>query len=87
MPLTGDDLIDFATLVHVVKKLMCYRAGAVRLPATEAGLTLIIQLQCSVLYLMGGQPALNRAILHIGRQVGPGAAATTLGIIGMVDRG
>jgi hypothetical protein len=85
--LTGDDLIDFAALVRVVKNLMSHRTATVSMPLTDAGLVLVVQLHCGMLYLLGGQPALDRAILHIGRQVGPSAAAATLEIIGMVDRG
>jgi hypothetical protein len=79
--LTGDDLVDFAVLVCVVKKLMHHRATTVRMRATDARLVLMIQTQCYLLYLLGGPRTLDRAILHIASQIGPSAAAATMKII------
>lgn len=84
--LTGDDLVDFAVLVRVVKRLMSHRAAAVSMPATDAGLVLMIQAQCYMLYLLGGQRALDRAIIHIRSHLGPSAAAATMKIIDWPDR-
>jgi hypothetical protein len=78
--LTGDGLLDFGLLTRLVGALMYCRATDKDWPLIDAGLVRLVVLHGRMLYILGGQGGLDRAILHISRQVGPNAAAAAMDI-------
>lgn len=78
--LTGDGLLDFGLMTRLVGALMYCRATGKDCPLTDAGLVQLVLVHGRMLYLLGGRSGLDRAILHISQQVGPGAAAAAMDI-------
>jgi hypothetical protein len=84
--LTGDGLLDFGLLTRLVSALMYCRATGKDWPLIDAGITRLVLLHGRMLYILGGQSGLDRAILHIGQQVGPAAAGATQDIFAGIGR-
>lgn len=83
--LTGDNLIDFGLLTRLVGSLMYCRADSKDWPLIDSGIVRLIVMHGRMLYMLGGQDGLDRAILHIADQVGPAAAVATMEII-LIDK-
>jgi hypothetical protein len=84
--LTGDGLRDFGLLTRLVGALMYCRATGKDWPLIDAGITRLMLVHGRMLYILGGQGGLDRAVLHIGQQVGPSAAAATQAIFAGIGK-
>lgn len=78
--LTGDGLLDFGLLTRLIGALMYVRATNKDWPLIDAGLVRLVLVHGRMLYVLGGRIGLDRAILHVGQQVGPHAAAAAMTI-------